>query len=438
MSLLTGRFPFRQNVWTNSDSLASDIPTFAHAQGAAGYSPTLIGRMHSLGPDQLHGYVHREVGDHMTDWLGGSDYTMGILDKCQRPFRDALVKSGPGGMSYEVLDKEVTERALAFLDRKAAARARGDTRPFSLSLGYMLPHQPYVGDPDLFAYYHARVTDPRLSRDETQEPEYLAWWRQQTGMNDMTPAEERRAKAAYYALVETMDREIGKVLARLDALGLNGNTLIVYASDHGDQLGERDLWFKQTFYDQSAKVPLILCWPGALPEGWRRDHVVNLVDLTATLVDAAGHDPLPGADGRSLLDIARNPDAAWRNETFSEYCTDGLKAWTGGKKLLTRMVRNERYKLNYFHGDRHQLFDMLEDPDETTNLYGAPRLADVQEAMMARVLDGWDPQRIAETIDRGIERKRVLEAWARRTEPPETFRWMTRADQNWLAGDTER
>lgn len=433
MSLLTGQYPCRQAVWSNSDSLASDIPTFAHAHGAAGYRPTLIGRLHSLGPDQLHGYAHREVGDHMTDWLGGSDYTLGILDKCQRPFRDALVKSGPGRMSFEALDKEVTCRALEFLDRHAEARASGDTQPFSLSLGYMLPHQPYVGDPELFAYYHDRVADPRLPRDDTQEPEYLKWWRRQTGMDDMTSAEERRAKAAYYALVETLDTEIGKVLDRLDSHDLTRDTLIVYASDHGDQLGERDLWFKQTFYDQSAKVPLILCWPGRLPKNQRRHQVVNLVDLTATLVDAAGQEPLPHTDGRSLLNIASDPDTVWENETFSEYCTDGLKAWSGGKKILTRMIRKGRFKLNYFHNDRHQLFDLEDDPDETRNLFNTRGLADIQEQLMARVLEDWDPVQITGIIDRGIERKRILEAWAQQTEPPESFRWTTTADQNWLS-----
>ena len=80
-------------------------------------------------------------------------------------------------------------------------------------------------------------------------------------MNAMTVTEEMRAKAAYYALVETMDREIGKIVDEMVAQQLSENTLIIYTSDHGDQLGERDLWFKQTFYDHSAKVPLILNWP---------------------------------------------------------------------------------------------------------------------------------------------------------------------------------
>lgn len=96
---------------------------------------------------------------------------------------------------------------------------------------------------------------------------------------------------------------------------------------------------------------------------------MNLVDLTATLLEAAGHGPLPDTDGRSLLNVARDPNAGWENETFSEYCTDELKAWTGSKKLLTRMVRHRQFKLNCFHTDRHQLFDLEGDPYETENLF---------------------------------------------------------------------
>ena len=112
MSLLTGKYPFRQDCWTNSDSLASDIPTMAHSLGAVGYHPTLIGRLHSIGPDQLHGFASRKVFDHSSDWYGGSEYTLGVLDKAQRPFKESILNSGPGQMSYEILDKEVTNETI--------------------------------------------------------------------------------------------------------------------------------------------------------------------------------------------------------------------------------------------------------------------------------------------------------------------------------------
>lgn len=432
MSLLTGQHPFRQSCWTNNDILASDIPTFAHAMGAAGYRPVLVGRMHALGPDQLHGYTKREIGDHMTDWCGGNDYKLGFLANTQRPFREALKYSGAGQTSFELMDREVTSSALAYLEEVAQRRNEGDTKPFCLSVGYLLPHQPYVANHKLVDYYLHKISPPRLARDESMEPDYLSWWRQKTGLNDMTDEEELRAKAAYYALVETMDAEIGKIFDRLERLGLADNTMIVYTSDHGDQLGERDLWFKQTFYDQSVKVPLIVSWPEILPQNENRDHIVSLLDLTATLVDAAGHAPLPDADGASLLGIASDPDTAWPNEVYSEYCTDGMHAWSGGKKILTRMIRTKNWKLNYYHNDKHQLFDMVNDPDETKNLADEPGYGAIQTALQRKLLAEWKPEEIEHTINRSIKRKTILKAWAKATQPKDHYRWETAADQNWL------
>ncbi len=433
MSLLTGRHPFRQHCWTNSDSLASDIPTTAHALGAAGYRPELVGRLHAIGPDQLHGYVQREVGDHMTDWYGGRPYTMGMLDKAQRPFPESLSSSGPGQMSYELLDREVTRRAVARLEAIAEARRSGDRAPFSLNVGYMLPHQPYVAHPDTYAYYEGRVGPPRLPRPVDAPGAWLGWWRTRTGLDDVDPENEIRARTAYYALVETVDAMIGEVLDALRRLGLQEDTLIVYASDHGDQLGERGLWWKQTFYEESAGVPLILSWAGRLPAGERRRALVNLVDVAATVVDAAGGDPLPACDGQSLLTLARDGSTSWTDETCSEYCTDGLQAWSGGRQLRSRMIRRGRWKYSYYDGYPDQLFDLDDDPDEMTDLAREPSHADVRRELRSALLSDWDPVAIRATIERRNRDKAVLKAWAESVEPADSYRWETRVEDNWLA-----
>lgn len=93
-----------------------------------------------------------------------------------------------------------------------------------------------------------------------------------------------RARAAYWGLVTRLDILIGRILDTLERLGLAEDTLVVYTSDHGDQLGERGLWWKHTFYEESVSVPLILRWPGHLPAGQRRPQVVNLIDVTATIL----------------------------------------------------------------------------------------------------------------------------------------------------------
>ena len=96
MSMLTGRHPYEQECWTNDDYLRPDAATWLHSVGAAGYRPVLAGRLHSMGPDQLHGYVERMVGDHSPNWGGVPRHDLGVLDKANDPWRESLERSGVG------------------------------------------------------------------------------------------------------------------------------------------------------------------------------------------------------------------------------------------------------------------------------------------------------------------------------------------------------
>ena len=164
------------------------------------------------------------------------------------------------------------------------------------------------------------------------EPEHpwLAWWRGNRGIEDVPADDILRARTAYYGLVASLDRMTDSILTTLDATGLAEDTLVVYASDHGDRLGERGLWWKHTFFDESVKVPLILAWPGRLPEGERRGQIVALSGVGPTLLEAAGAAALPHASARSFLAVARDGSQPWHGEAFSEYCTDAVPSWTGG------------------------------------------------------------------------------------------------------------
>lgn len=434
MSLLTGRYPSGQTCWTNSDVLASDIPTFAHALGIAGYQPALVGRLHAIGPDQLHGYLDRRVGDHSTNWLGGHPHDLGPLDKTPEPFRVSIERSGPGQSSYEVKDRDVTAAAVDLLDELGSARAAGNDQPFALTVGLMLPHAPYVCADADFALYDGKVGLPELPQPQNEHP-YFAGWRAHTDTRHLPDEQVIRARTAYYGLVTSMDRMIGRILNALEANGLADNTLIIYSSDHGDQLGQRNLWWKQTFYDDAAKVPLILSWPGRLPEGEKRDQVANLIDVGATLLDAAGAPPLPRSVARSLLPVAADKQAPWLNETFSEYCTDSMARWTGPIPVQQRMLRSENWKLVYYHGARPQLFDLSADPDEMHDLAESPAHTAIRDALCAKVLSGWDPEQIAGTMVRRQADKVVMKDWARTVRPEESYRWQVKVDDNWLSAE---
>ena len=431
MSLLTGRHPSAQSCWTNSDALASDIPTFAHAQGAGGFRPVLIGRLHSIGPDQMRGHAERLVGDHSTNWIGGHAHSLGVLDRTNDPFRVSVERSGPGQSSYEVKDRDVTEQTLTWLDQVAAQRRAGDDEPFCLSVGYLLPHQPYVCAADDYRRYAGKVGLPSLPAPESEHP-YLHWWREHTGSLDLPEDAVLRARAAYYGLITSMDRMIGEILDRLEALGLAENTVIIYASDHGDQIGERGLWWKQTFYDESVKVPLILSWPGVLPEGERRGQIVNLIDLGPTMLDAQGAPALPNVQGRSFLQVAKDGATPWCDETFSEYCTDGMAPWAGSEPVQQRMLRAGQWKLVYYHGYRPQLFDLSADPHELQDLAADPRHASLRDALVARVLADWNPEKIQRRMAERVANKRLLQTWARAVRPPDSYRWPVKMEDNWL------
>jgi choline-sulfatase len=431
MSALTARHAFRQDCWTNSDYLASDVPTMAHALGAAGYAPMLIGRLHALGPDQLHGYVRREIGDHSPNWIGIPRHDMGVLTNTNEPERVSITRSGPGRSAYELKDADVAAAAVAAITALGRRTGAAAEQPFALTVGLMLPHAPFVAAPADYARYAGRVGPARLRAQAAEHP-WIRWWRENREIVDVPENEEVRARTAYYALVDRMDRMIGTILDALDAAGLADNTLVVYTSDHGEQIGARGLWWKHTFYDQSIKVPMILAWPGRLPEGERRAQVVNLMDLTAGVLDALGAPALPNCDGRSLLPVAHASATPWVDETFAEYCTDATPSWTGGMAVRQRMIRAGRWKLIAYHGYRPQLFDLADDPDEVHDLAEDARHACVRDALLQRVRADWDPDAIDARMRRRVADKQLLGAWARATRPESAHLWHLTPEQNRL------
>lgn len=433
MSMLTTRHPYAQDCWTNDDYLASDRPTMAHALGAAGYRPALVGRLHALGPDQLHGYVEREVGDHSPNWIGIPRHDMGVLTNTNEPERVSVDRAGPGQSVYELKDRDVAGAAVQWLERAAARRQGGDASPFALTVGLMLPHAPYVAGAEDYQRFAGKVGPARLKRPEKDHP-WIGWWRGNRRILDVPEADALKARTAYYALTWRMDALIGNILQTLEATGLDHNTLIVYASDHGDHIGERGLWWKHTFYDEAVKVPMILSWRGQLPQGERRAQIVNLTDLTATMIEALGAPALPNGQGRSFLEVARNPSARWPDETYSEYCTDEVPPWTGGMAVRQRMIRAGRWKLVYYHGYPPQLFDLESDPDESRDLAAEPAQAEIRATLLARVLADWNPEEIDRRMRLRRQDKNLLGAWARATQPDNAYLWPVRASDNQLDG----
>ncbi len=393
MATLSGRHPWQNEVWSNSHVLNSNVPTLAHSMGIAGYRPALIGRMHAVGPDQLHGYCERLVGDHSPNFPGIPTADRGALQGTAGPERISIRHAGVGQSGYQVHDEAVTAAAVDWLNRLGVRRRAGvDDAPFSLSVGYMLPHPPYVARRADYDRHADSLPPPRKPRDYADEAHpYLRRWRETTGLTDVDAGETRRARAAYWGLVEAMDAMIGEVLAALAANDLERDTLVVYSSDHGDMVGEHGLWWKHVFYEESARVPFLLSVPWLTQTQRRIDGVSGHVDLAPTLLDLAGV-PRPDAlEGRSLAGALTGDLDLRQHAAFMEW--NGVGDRDLGNPVTNLMatlpwrsiVTGDRWKLNLCAGDQSELFDLNDDPYEQTNRFDDPAQRDRVRELAARI-----------------------------------------------------
>lgn len=407
MSFLTSLYPHHTGVFANAQPLPSDLPTFAHAFGGGGYDTALIGRMHIVGDDQRHGFEEKICGDVTASTLGG-----GLMPRaeglCCGAQSRGLLLSGPGDCSYHHYDDEVADAAVDWISRRKDA-----TRPFMATVGFALPHNPYVCSPEDYALYDGRVTLPPDGRDWIHSALYEQHDEEREGASE---EDMLRALTAYCGSVTATDRRVGRILASLENAGLLDNTLVIYTADHGDAAGEHGLWHKSTMYEGSAGVPLIMRGPG-VRRGVVSQHV-NLVDLAPTMLDMARLTPMPLIDGRSMRCLIEGNTEAWENVTYSEY---GIR-WGGA--ALRRMVRRDRWKYVYYDGEGESLFDMEADPQEIHDLAQSPEHQKICDSMRAEAMQGWDPAAINHLLNEREERNRVLFDWmkSRFRDDPELYR----------------
>lgn len=264
--------------------------------------------------------------------------------------------------------REIVDHAIAFL------RSRPRERPFFLYLAFANPHDPRVAAPRYLRLYRPeKIPLPKNYLPEHPfdngelkvRDELLAPW-------PRTPEEIRRHLHEYYAVISGLDFHIGRLLRALEELDLYRNTLFVFSSDNGLALGSHGLMGKQSLYEHSMKVPLVLAGPG-IPRG-QSAALVYLLDVYPTLLDHIGA-PIPsGLDGRSLKPILTGQVRAVRETLFTAY------------RDVQRAIRDERWKLIiYPRIGRAQLFDLRRDPEETRDLSADPRQAPVIEQLRQRL-----------------------------------------------------
>jgi choline-sulfatase len=419
MTFLTSRHGSDIGVWTNGSVLRSDIPTFAHSLGAAGYEAVLCGRMHFHHADHRHGFEVRLIGDVTGQWPGTRGPNLDPIPMSTTgQSRAAVETAGPGRSGYQAFDRAVTDGAVQYLREKTSG---GDERPFCLVVGYVLPHCPFVCPKALFDEYYAKIDVPRIPEEERANLHpAIAAWRRNRGVDDLSDEQVRTARAAYYGLVTMTDAYVGEVLSALEETGLTEDTAVFYTSDHGDMAGEHEMWWKSSFYEGSVGVPLIASWPGHFAQGTVIPEPASLLDLGVTFAEMGGGMPLPFASGRSLTALLQGDGTPedWSGDVFSE-CSGGRG------DAPSRMVVRWPWKLIHYHGyDEPQLFNLQDDPGELTDLRKEPSCADIREELHALVREGWSGERIIEAGRAEAAYRKIMVPWAQAVKPPEPDHWL--------------
>ena len=389
-SMLSGRLPSRIGAFDNAAELPASVPTYHHYLRAAGYRTCLAGKMHFVGPDQLHGYEERVTTDVYPanfQWVPDMQLDGEVWLEWYHSMR-AVLDAGPHRRSVNVAyDDETGFEAVRWLHEHADS---GDERPFALTVSFFSPHDPYLPPPHWWDRYRDAEIDPPRVGDiplEDRDPHSRRHWFLTGRHRDAVgEADVLRMRRAYYAVTSYVDAKVGRLLDTLKAIGAADDTAVVFTSDHGDSLGERGLFFKMSFFERSVRVPLILHAPFVFAPR-RVAENVSLLDLFPTLLELAGDGALPDlaapVDGHSLLALAGGIATDWPDLVCAEYTAEGARE-------PMAMVRRGPHKLIASRTDPPLLFDLAADPDELENLAQRPDLAGVRAELESIAPDPWD------------------------------------------------
>jgi choline-sulfatase len=367
MSMLTGRDAHRCSAWSNHWILFPEHPTWPAHFAAHGYRTCLVGKMHFGGRDQMNGFQHRPYGD-LRHALGHQPDPLHMYPGYAHA-ESAAITQVPESLIQDVV---VTRETLAFL---LEHQSHEPDTPWFACASYGRPHSPFTAPGRYIRRYRDQVPRAPIGRGSELEP--FA----QRFAPDLTEEQTIRGREGYYACVDFVDDCIGELLDGLDKAGLLDNTIVIYTSDHGDMLGHHGLWGKQVYHEGSIGVPLLVAGPG-IPAGASVRHPLSLMDLFPTTCTLAGLPIPPGLDGVDASNLLRDPASAAPPRQFAPSATYryGVRIDYGqtpddAPNEAWRCVRDERWKYVEVERGATLLFDLEDDPLETSNLAANPAQA---------------------------------------------------------------
>jgi choline-sulfatase len=413
MALITGRMPSNLSVYGDADVMSPDVPTFADAFKASGYTVGAVGKLHIVngkpeGLNQQEMKFLRPYGDNSkksvpgiiawNDWQRDKlfnypprgTYSENDLLQSSRP-QDAAVANWPAECGR---DEGVAEFSTQFID------AHHNEKFFFIS-SFGGPHFPFTIQKEyLDLYNNDAMNAPVVTQamlDDLPPPELENYLDKQDQLFSMTAGQTKYARAMYYGMVRRIDELIARVVGKLDDYpGLRQKTIVIFASDHGEMKGEHGLWYKNTFFEGGVRVPLIISLPEAAgPQVPTTSAPAMLIDLFPTLCELTGVIPPVGLEGQSLVALLKGGKQGASHVALSENFVGNYPA---------RMIRRGEWKYTLYrekyvpgqaarHADtvvKEQLFNLKRDPLEGDNVVAYAKNAKLVAELRARALAGWN------------------------------------------------
>ena len=383
-AFMSGQLPSRTGVYDNAAEFASAIPTYAHHLRRAGYQTCLSGKMHFVGPDQMHGFEERLTTDiYPADFGWTPDYRK-PGERIEWWYHNLGSVTG-AGVAEITNQMEYDDEVAYHATRKLYDLSRGaDDRPWCLTVSFTHPHDPYVARKKYWDLYEdCAHLMPEIGPIPYEAQD--AHSKRILDANDrdnftITDDHVQRARRAYFANISYIDDKVGEILQALE--DTRQEATILFVSDHGDMLGERGLWFKMSFYEGASRVPLMICAPEMEPG--LNTTPVSSIDILPTLCDLAGVDMsevMPWTDGQSIVSLGQRGERS--EHVAMEYAAEASYA-----PLVS--LRYGKWKFNRCALDPDQLFDLEADPHELINLAEVPAHQGTRDQLRAKSEARWD------------------------------------------------
>lgn len=397
-SLLTGQYSYHSGVFNQINGASAvrrapfaGVASYAQRIKEAGYRLGYLGKWHVSWEHTPLDFGFDEIGapgSYNPATLKGVKLFRAAGDP--PPAKRKIELTGtllyPGGMLHENwgIDHGPPESTGAWnIARHAVAMIEqfaGASRPWFITTNMNEPHNPFTPRPEFLRHYHPDDMPLPRGFNETFENKPDMHRREASLYASVTEKDARVGVAHYYAYCEQLDVEIGRILDALEKTGQAGNTLVVFATDHGELCGDHHMYLKGWMpYEGCYRIPMAARWPGRITPGSTCSKIVMLPDLAHTFVEVAGGRPIQTNDARSLVPLFSNPETP-------DWLDEALTVWHGAEFLYSqRMLIRQRYKFVFNGFAMDELYDLEKDPDEIHNVAGDPAYRSALEEMQERL-----------------------------------------------------